>query len=92
VIALLATPLGRAAAVLVAVSLVGAAVYGAGYWASSTATDNERLKDTVEAHETRNTIDNDVGSRSRRDVCIGLGGLPDECDELRGVEKATQGE
>ena len=91
-IALLATPLGRAAVKLLAVAAVGALIFGAGYWASSTATQNERLKDTVKAHETRNEIDEEVGALDPTSVCIRLGGLPDECDKLRGLEQAPKGQ
>ena len=45
-----------------------------------------QLKDTVQAHENRKVIDQTVGGLNGYDLCRQLGGLPDECAELRGVE------
>lgn len=52
----------------------------------------EQLEDTITAHETRGKIDEDVGAADRYALCIDLRGLPDQCDELRRMEKAAKPE
>ena len=49
----------------------------------------EQLKDTVKAYETRTEVDQKIESMDRYGQCLALGGLPDQCDELRRVEEDT---
>lgn len=60
--------------------------YGAGYMAGKSAAKNSTLKGTVKAHENRNEIDRDVDGLDAYRRCIELGGMPDRCNELRGLE------
>lgn len=48
----------------------------------------EILNSTVRAYEKRGKVDNDVENLSRFDLCVSLGGVPDECSKLRGLVKA----
>jgi hypothetical protein len=43
------------------------------------------LKAAIKAYETREAIDDDIASDDPVALCRRLGGLPDECDGLRGV-------
>lgn len=45
----------------------------------------EQLNQTVRAYEKRAKIDAKIDTSSRFDLCVQLGGLRDECAELRGV-------
>jgi hypothetical protein len=49
----------------------------------------ERLQADVEAFVKREGIDNEVGGMDRYRICIELGGLPDQCEQLRGLGKAA---
>lgn len=51
----------------------------------------EQLKADVEAYKKREGIENEVHDMDNSRICIELGGLPDECNELRRMEAATQG-
>jgi hypothetical protein len=50
-----------------------------------------RLEAEVNAHIKREGIDHEVDGMERYRICLDLGGLPDDCGQLRGVEEATQG-
>ena len=47
---------------------------------------------TVEAYEARKGIDHEVSGLDGYALCIDLGGLPNECEQLRGVDSATEGQ
>lgn len=51
----------------------------------------EILNSTVRAYEKRSKVDNDTQNLGRFDLCLALGGVPDECAKLRGVEQAPKG-
>lgn len=61
--------------------------FGAGYVKGLAAGRIDQLQDTIEAYEDRNGVDETVEGYDRVALCIELGGLPDECAELRGVEE-----
>lgn len=63
-----------------------------GYMKGREAGKVEQLKDSVEAYKTRNEINNEVNNLDDIALCIELGGLPDECNELRGLDETTEGE
>ncbi|TIR78950.1 MAG: hypothetical protein E5X15_09925 [Mesorhizobium sp.] len=44
------------------------------------------LADTVKAYKKRTDVDATVRNLGAADLCIELGGLHDECEQLRGVE------
>ena len=71
--------------------LVGVAAV-VGYVKGNSAGRVEQLQNTVEAYEKRKGIDNEVSRVDRYRLCIDLGGMPDECTELRRMDEATEGE
>ena len=71
-------------------ALVGTAAI-VGYVKGNSAGRIEQLQDTVEAYEKRKGIDNAVSSVDRHRVCVDLGGMPDECEQLRGLDEAAEG-
>ena len=76
--------------ILGVVALIAAA-FSFGYHKGIGAGRVAQLKDTVAAYETRTDIDQNTGRLGDRDICIALGGLPEQCDELRGLEPASEG-
>lgn len=52
----------------------------------------ELLNATVRNYEKRAKVDGTVENLGRFDLCISLGGVPDECSRLRGVEKTAKGQ
>lgn len=71
---------------------LGAGLFALGYLQGVGAGRVDQLKDSVAAYEKREKIDADVQAATRRDLCISLGGLPDDCNELRGLEAAPAGQ
>lgn len=51
-----------------------------------------QLRATVEAHIKREGVDNEVSAMDKYAICVDLGGLPAECDELRRLEESTEAE
>lgn len=52
----------------------------------------ERLEADVDAFVKREGIDHEVDGMDRYRICLDLGGLPDQCEQLRGVAAAAEGE
>ncbi len=50
-----------------------------------------RLQADVDAYVKREGIDHEVDGMERYRVCLDLGGLPNDCEQLRGVEETTEG-
>jgi hypothetical protein len=50
-----------------------------------------RLEADVDAYVKREGIDHEVDGMDRYRICLDLGGLPNDCEQLRGVEETTQG-
>lgn len=71
--------IGLAAAVAVALA-------GGGYWKGRTDGRAAMMKDTIRAYAQREGIDNEIADDDYVALCVRLGGLPDECEQLRGVE------
>lgn len=44
------------------------------------------LKAEVEAYKARNKVDEKVAGFDDVAICLRLGGMPDECDQLRGLD------
>lgn len=82
----------RVGAILLVAAGVLFAVYAKGRQDGRQAGRVEQLHDSVEAYEKRGKIDNETDALDSRAVCIRLGGLPDDCDELRRVGEAPEGE
>lgn len=77
---------------VIAVSLVVFAAAFAGYWKGQTDGKFEQLKDSVEAYEAREKINARVQTATRYELCVTLGGLPNECDELRRMDETSKGQ
>jgi len=70
-----------------------AASFGFGYYKGIDAGRVAQLKDTVDAYETRQNVDANIAKLGSYDLCLTLPGvLPEQCDELRGLGKAPEGE
>jgi len=82
------SPIGKLAGAAIVLLLIAGLVYRTGQ--QSTQIDN--LKDTVKAHETRNEINEAVRNLDDFRRCLALGGLSVECDKLRGLDEASEGE
>ncbi|MER9628391.1 hypothetical protein [Mesorhizobium sp. M0296] len=86
---LLAAVSGRALwiamAVLAGFALVGG-VFLYGRSVEAQAGRVSALEDTVKAYRKRNDVDATVRNMDAADLCAELGGLPDDCKQLRGVE------
>lgn len=51
-----------------------------------------RLKADVEAYQKREGIDHEVDGLDRYRVCLELGGMQSDCEQLRGLEKTADPE
>lgn len=69
--------------------VVGAAIIG--YVKGNSAGRVEQLQDTVEAYEKRKGIDHAVSGVNRYRLCVDLGGMPGECQQLRRMDEAAEG-
>ncbi len=74
------------------IAIVVAGLMAGAYFKGRSDARVATLKATVEAYKKREDIDNEVRDLSHYDLCVRLGGLPDECAELRGVEETTEAE
>jgi hypothetical protein len=63
------------------VTCFAALLYGA-YMRGQDAAKLDLLKARLEAERARQEVDDAVKSLSDRDLCIRLGGLPDDCNKL----------
>lgn len=61
------------------------------YQAGAEAGRVAQMREAVEAYQKREDIDNEVHGMGAVRLCIDLGGVPDECEQLRGME-ADRGE
>lgn len=87
-IAFLASWPGRLAVLGLAVVIAA----GAGYFKGGRDERAEMLRDTVKALQNRSAIDADVQGLSAFDLCVGIGGLPNECEELRRLDETAETE
>lgn len=49
----------------------------------------KQLEDTVRATKDRADVDEDVANRNNFDLCVSIGGMPDDCAQLRGVDETA---
>lgn len=64
-------------------------------WAYRSGAQSERvarLEADVDAYRKREGIDHEVDGMERYSICIDLGGLPDDCEQLRRVDEAAASE
>lgn len=76
--------------IAITASLIGAYFYG--HNAGKHEARIEQLQADVDAHVKREGIHNEVSAMDRYTVCIDIGGLPDDCNELRRLEESTKSE
>jgi hypothetical protein len=76
----------RAVWYIIGAAAVIAAVYSFGRYNGVQSGKVEQMKDTVEAVTNRSVIDAKTRSLPDYDKCIAIGGMPDTCAELRGME------
>lgn len=72
--------------------VIGALLFGSGYLKGHGDGRIDQLADTVAAYEKRKGIDGDVADMDDVAVCVELGGLRDECEQLRGLDAPAEGE
>lgn len=72
---------------LAAICILCAGLIALGYLKGRSDGRVEVLNTTVRAYEKRSKVDNEVQDLSRFDLCVSLGGLPNECSQLRGLVK-----
>lgn len=77
--------------ILALIAAVGLAL-GGGYWKGRADGRVAQLKDTVKAYEKRKDIDDDVSNLDRFALCVDLGGLLADCEQLRRVDPAAEGQ
>lgn len=76
---------------IIAVVAVVAAAFSFGYYRGDAAGRVAQLKDTVAAYETRKDIDTNTAALGDVDICIALGGMRSDCEQLRRVDEAPEG-
>ena len=75
------------------ISLILAAAFLSGFFYGRSAGRTAALESAVIAYQNRERIDHETDNLSPVDLCIAVGGLPDECTTLlRGVETGPAGE
>lgn len=74
--------------------VVGILCAGGIYWYGKSVGKNEaqiaQLKASVDAQVKREGIENEVSGLDRYAICIDLGGLPGDCEQLRRMEEAAK--
>lgn len=71
---------------------ISAPLYFYGKHEGRRAAEVARLEADVKAYIDREGIDHEVDGMDRYRICLDLGGLPDRCGDLRGVEEAAAGQ
>ena len=91
-IAWLLTPLGRVAVGAVASAAALTGVYTFGYSRGHSAGKVEQLQAAVAAYQKREEIDANVSRLDRVGLFVELGGLLADCEQLRALEAAPNGQ
>lgn len=76
--------------IIAAVAAIAAA-FSFGYYKGVGAGRVAQLKDTVAAYETRSEIDSNISRLGNVDLCIALGGVFADCEQLRGMDETPAG-
>lgn len=84
---ILLSPLGKTAMMAAATAVVLIGTYAYGHHVGYSEGKVEQLKASVEAYKTRDKVDEEVSGLNSVQLCIELGGLRDDCNQLRGVEE-----
>ena len=86
-LAFILSPIGRSIAMAVAALLL---VFGAIYVLEKRGAERLQAridKATIEAFKRRQSVDNETQSLGDFDLCISLGGMHGQCEQLRGMAK-----
>jgi hypothetical protein len=67
-----------------------AGIYTKGYLSGTAKIQTDILIDSAEAFKTRGKVNNEVNNSSDFRLCTDVGGLPDECEQLRGLAKGSK--
>lgn len=81
-----------AAAIIGVLAVVASATFGAGYYKGRVDGREKALRQAVAAYQQRNKVNEAVNTLDAFDLCRGLGGVPDECTALRGVDADAKAE
>ena len=72
-------------------ALLLSAAFTSGFFYGRSSGRNDALKAAVTAFQNREKINHDVSKLGDIDLCVALGGMRDECEELMpGMDKTTQ--
>ena len=75
------TKTGRGILVLIAVSALIRTLWAGAYSQGRDSILHQQLERAVKAWETRNEIETDIDQLDDFELCIELGGLPDDCTQ-----------
>lgn len=81
-----------AAASLVAASLASWGFYQLGKREGRQQAAVATMEATIRAFEKRQEIDHEVDSADLVDICVELGGLPGDCEQLRRLDRSPERE
>lgn len=90
--ALIFSPAGRALAGLAMAGAIVGGAYMLGKHEGRQQGRVDHLADTAAAYAKRQEIENAVADLDAVGLCLDRGGLPDQCDQLRGLDAAPKGE
>ena len=65
-------------------------IYFYGHATGKQAGRVEQLEKSVQAEKDRKNVDQTVAGLDDYELCVRVGGLPDDCQQLRGVDPATE--
>lgn len=74
-----ASKLGRLTSLIIVGALVASLFYATAYRAGQADLINKQNERSLEAWEKHNEIETDTDRLSDHDLCIKLGGMPDDC-------------
>jgi len=73
-------------------ALMAAGIFASGYMAGRQHGREATLKAAVQAYQTREKINHETANLDPSRLCLALGGVQSECDDLlRGMDKAASG-
>lgn len=74
--------------ILAGLVLAGAVAFPVGYFKGRSDGRVSQLSDSIKAYQTREGINHDTAVLDAYNRCLELGGLPLDCQQLRGLGKA----
>lgn len=76
---------------IIAIIVTLLSVYGLGFLYGRESGRKKALENAIIAFQKREKINDDISKLGDVDLCIALGGLPDECGSLmRGLDETTE--